>query len=68
MNPGTGLNGMNLFSYCSNNPVNYSDSTGLWFGLDDLVAGFVGAIVGLASQFVSDVVTSAVSNSWQFSS
>ena len=58
----------NLFAYCENNPVIRSDSTGQWFGLDDLIAGAVGAVIGVASQFVSDVVTSAISGSWQFSS
>ena len=63
-----GVLGANLFAYCENNPVNRSDSSGQWFGLDDLIAGAVGAVVGVASQFVSDVVTSLVSGSWQFSS
>ena len=68
MSTGQGILGHNMFSYCENNPVIRSDSTGQWFGLDDLIAGVVGAVVGLASQFVSDVVTSVVSGSWQFSS
>ena len=64
----TGTITQNLFAYCGNNPVNHSDSTGQWFGLDDLIAGAVGTIVGVASQFLSDIVTSVCSNSWKFSS
>ena len=66
--PGNSVLGTNMYAYCENNPVNRSDPTGQWFGLDDLIAGAVGAVVGLASQLVSDVVTSACSGSWQFSS
>ena len=66
--PGTSVLSTNMFAYCENNPVIRSDSTGRWFGLDDLIAGAVGAVVGVVSQFVSDVVTSVVKGSWQFSS
>ncbi len=49
------LSGMNLFSYCINNPVSFTDSTGQWFGWDDiltgpvdeLIVGLFGLIVGL---------------------
>ena len=57
-----------MFTYCTNNPVIYSDCTGQWFGLDDIIAGAVGAVVGVASQFVSDVTVSVLSGSWQISS
>ena len=57
----------NMFAYCENNPVMRSDSTGHWFGLDDLIAAGVGAIVNVASQFVTDVVESVTSGSWQLS-
>gem|GEM_PF-3127883 len=57
-----------MFAYCENNPIMRSDSTGRWFGLDDLIAGLVGAVVGVVTQFCSDVVTSFVTWSWQFSS
>ena len=64
------VHGYNLFAYCENNPVNRSDSTGQFFGLDDLIAGFVGAVVGVVSQFVSDVVTTVATgelhlSNWQ---
>lgn len=65
--PNAGVLSANMFAYCENNPIMSSDSTGQWFGLDDLIAGAVGAVVGIASQFVSDVVTSFNSGSWQIS-
>ena len=65
--PTDSLLSTNMFAYCENNPVMRSDSTGQWFGFDDLIAGAVGAVVGVGSQFISDAVTSAVSGSWEFS-
>ena len=64
---GTTVGSQNMFSYCQNNPINRSDSTGHWFGLDDLIAGVVGAAVGVGSQFVSDVAYSICTGEWQFS-
>ena len=58
----------NMFSYCENNPCGHSDSNGKWAGLDDLIAAAAGAIVGVASQLISDVVASALTGYWQFSS
>ena len=58
----------NMFAYCENHPIGRRDNNGEWFGLDDLIAGAVGAVVGLASQLVSDVVNSVSSGSWEFSS
>ena len=39
--------GINLFQYCGNNPINYSDPTGEWFGVDDAVTGPVDEIIVL---------------------
>ena len=56
--------GSNMFTYAGNNPVRNTDSTGLWFGLDDLIAGGVGAVVGLGGQLVSDLIAGEFS-SWE---
>jgi len=49
------LLGANLFAYCGNNPVMYSDSTGMW--LDRLICGVVGAAVfGTLAYVVCKVV------------
>jgi RHS repeat-associated protein len=34
------------YSYAGDNPTNYTDPTGKWFGLDDLVVAGAGALVG----------------------
>jgi hypothetical protein len=65
-----------MFAYCANNPVNKSDSTGYWYLLDDAIAACVGAVAGLAGQYISDVTTNILagksgldalkpSSSWQ---
>lgn len=61
------LLGANLYAYCANNPVNLSDSTGHWFGIDDVIAGGIGALAGVTSLFLCDLVNSAFSGEWQFS-
>lgn len=60
----------NLYAYCGNNPVLRADVGG---GVWELVAKAVtkiavGALKGLAGQFVSDCVTSAMNGEWTFSS
>ena len=45
----------NLFVYCGNNPVGRADNCGKWWHL------LVGAAVGLATQYISDVVTNLAS-------
>jgi RHS repeat-associated protein len=37
---------LNRYSYCRNNPIIYSDPSGHWFGIDDLIAAAVGAVIG----------------------
>ncbi len=45
------INGLNLYVYCINNPIRYTDSYGNWYGIDDLIAGFIGATVSLVGYF-----------------
>ncbi len=53
------LNGLNLYTYCLNNPVNETDENGyLLFTL--LIAGLIGAIVG----FVTSVVSQGIQSGW----
>jgi RHS repeat-associated protein len=52
---GQGLTGNNMFAYCGNNPVIRTDAQGEWWHL------IVGAVVGVASQYVSDVVSNLAS-------
>ena len=64
---GAEISTYNAFAYCGNNPTIHSDKSGMWFGLDDLIAGVVGGVVGLVSQLASDVATSALTGSWKMS-
>jgi type VI secretion system secreted protein VgrG len=44
------------YVYAGDDPINYTDSTGLWFGIDDLIATVVGAVVGGTTSVVEQVV------------
>jgi len=37
----------NIFAYCGNNPVIYTDVSGMWFGIDDAFTGPVDEIIVL---------------------
>lgn len=52
------VNGINLYSYCCNDPVNTSDPDGTWLHI--LIGAAVGAVAGVVGQAISDVVTSIV--------
>ena len=61
-----GVTDKNLFSYCDNNPVVRNDASGeLW--VSGAIGAGVGFAVGIAGQFVSDLVTSFLSGKWTFS-
>ena len=46
-----GLTDKNLFAYCDNNPITRADDDGEFWHI------IVGAVVGVATQYISDVVT-----------
>ena len=56
--------GFNWYLYANGNPLMNTDSTGYWFGLDDLIAAGIGAILGTVGQVIADVATGEWS-SWQ---
>ena len=43
------MQGYNLFAYCLNNPVNFSDPTGHWPDWGTLLGGVVTVLVGVAA-------------------
>ena len=59
---------LNLYAYCNNNPIMYTDPSGEWALFDDIIAAIVGAVVNVLGQVVSDVITSIGTGNWQFSS
>jgi RHS repeat-associated protein len=62
-----GLNGglvPDWYGYGRANPVRWTDPTGMWAGIDDLVFTAGGALVGLAGQAVGDLMMGRLS-SWQ---
>lgn len=44
------------YAYVGNNPIMNLDPDGQWFGLDDLIASAVGAVVGVAIEGVSQAI------------
>ncbi len=48
--------GMNWYVYCGNSPTNFNDPLGEWFGIDDAIFASVGAIGGLISQGIEDLL------------
>ncbi len=44
----TNSQNFNRYSYCINNPLKYTDKTGNWFGIDDLVAAAIGGTINWA--------------------
>jgi RHS repeat-associated protein len=49
--------GVNLYAYAELNPSFYTDSTGLWFGIDDAIFSVGGGVVGMAGRWVGDLIT-----------
>jgi len=42
----------NRYSYCLNNPLKYTDPSGEYFGIDDLVAGVIGGTINLVANAI----------------
>jgi len=56
--------GINTYGYVGGNPVNDIDPLGLYVGIDDAIATGGGALVGIASQGISDIILGHLSG-WE---
>ena len=56
--------GINTYGYVGGNPVSFSDPYGVYFGWDDLLFSGGGAIVGVAGQGFSDLISGQLSG-WE---
>jgi RHS repeat-associated protein len=61
------LGGINVYTYAINNPTTYKDPYANWAFVDDFLAIGIGTVVGLGSQLVSDLATSAIQGELTFS-
>ncbi len=61
------LTDKNLYAYCDNNPVVRVDVDGEFWGTAVAIGALGGFVVGVAGQFVSDLVTSLFSGELTFS-
>ena len=48
---------LNAYSYAINNPVMFKDTTGLWFGVDDLIVSGIGFVVGFIAGLIYGLAT-----------
>lgn len=60
--------GHNSYAYTKNSPILYTDPDGEWGGIDDLIAGAVGAVVGVVGQYASDVYDNIVTDGFSVDS
>lgn len=59
------VHGLNLYAYCGNNPVMYSDPSGK-FAISILAMVIIGTVVGGALGFGFDVGGQLINNGWNF--
>ena len=57
--------GLNWYLYANGNPFMYTDSTGNWFGYDDMAAAGIGAILGIVGQLIADIAVNGELSSLQ---
>ena len=62
------LNGLNLYAYCLNNPVNETHENGyfLSFLIGLIIAAAIGAAVGAVSYTASVVINGITTGEWEW--
>lgn len=65
------INGLNLYSYCNNNPLHYTDETGEFFLTSFLIglgiAALIGATVGAVAYTATEVISYIATGEWNWS-
>ena len=61
------VNGLNLYYYCLNNPIMYTDPSGHFVLSSFLIALGIGAAAGFLSQYIPDVIANIKDGGFQFS-
>ena len=61
---------LNLYNYCVHDPLNHTDKSGYYFGVDDAIAAGLGAFKNVAGVAFGDMITSVTTgqltiSSWQ---
>lgn len=63
----TQLNGLNLYIYCRNNPIKYTDSNGKIWIVTALLYGIIFAAISVATLFVTDIIMNLINYQLDFS-
>ena len=61
------IHGLNLYTYCNNNPVMFADPSGNSVILAMLIGAGIGLVIGLGSQLASDIISNVVANGFDLS-
>ena len=61
------IHGLNLYTYCNNNPIMFADPSGHSVILAMLIGAGIGLVIGLGSQLASDIISNVVANGFDLS-